>query len=355
MNTALSIADNWQKILSALPKDLDLTELARETKAIRRAKNLKDGESLLKLSLWYGPCGISLRAVSAMSCGSDVATLSDVGVLKRLSNAGEWLKSILDKMLSEVSSEIKSFNRNIVLVDATSVRSKLNPDQRYLIHTRYVPGYGFSNFELTGIREGEKLSRHIINQGDIIIADRCYGRGTGFDHVINANADFVLRVGWKSSPLRDENGEKIMLMDKVDGMSEGEVRDIDMHYKSTYGLKKIRIIIVRKPSSASNHERGRVERKAAKNNRELNPMSQSAAGYMFIATSLIRSDYDSKKIVDLYKARWQIELGFKRLKSIINIDKAPAKRHDLLMTWLYAHLVFALIVDKISREIGFFP
>ena len=54
----------------------------------------------------------------------------------------------------------------------------------------------------------------------------------------------------------------------------------------------------------------------------------------------------------LYRLRWQIELAIKRLKSILHIDRLPAKHPDLARTWLHAHLLLALLLDDITARIG---
>jgi hypothetical protein len=53
--------------------------------------------------------------------------------------------------------------------------------------------------------------------------------------------------------------------------------------------------------------------------------------------------------------RWQIELAFKRLKSILHIDRLPAKDPDLARAWIYAHLLLALLLDAAMAEPGAIP
>lgn len=52
----------------------------------------------------------------------------------------------------------------------------------------------------------------------------------------------------------------------------------------------------------------------------------------------------------LYRTRWQIELAFKRLKSLIRIDRLPARDPALVRTWLYSHLILALIIETLSSQ-----
>jgi IS4 transposase len=71
---------------------------------------------------------------------------------------------------------------------------------------------------------------------------------------------------------------------------------------------------------------------------------------MMIVTSLDPRVYPAEMVLALYRRRWQIEIAFKRLKSLIHIDRLPAKNKGLARTWLYAHLVFALLIDKLAQH-----
>lgn len=48
---------------------------------------------------------------------------------------------------------------------------------------------------------------------------------------------------------------------------------------------------------------------------------------------------------------WQIELAFKRLKSLLHIDKPPAYAENATRSWLYSHLIMALSCDDLSQEV----
>ena len=47
---------------------------------------------------------------------------------------------------------------------------------------------------------------------------------------------------------------------------------------------------------------------------------------------------------------WDIELAFKRLKSLLHIDRLPTHTDAASRSWLYAHLILALLCDDISQE-----
>ena len=63
----------------------------------------------------------------------------------------------------------------------------------------------------------------------------------------------------------------------------------------------------------------------------------------------------AERIVALYRNRWQIEIGFKRLKTLGGLDRLPASDPALAKTWMLAHLIAAVLTDEIAREIVGFP
>ena len=60
--TVSPVWDAWSELSTRVPADLDLDELARNTHAIQRGRGdgVRDGATLLQLSLARGPGGKSL-------------------------------------------------------------------------------------------------------------------------------------------------------------------------------------------------------------------------------------------------------------------------------------------------------
>ena len=82
----------------------------------------------------------------------------------------------------------------------------------------------------------------------------------------------------------------------------------------------------------------------------LDPRSLIAAEFMILATSLPKSGYSAKAVLAAYRLRWQIELAFKRLKSLLHIDQLPTRTERGSQSWLYAHLILALLCDDLSQD-----
>ena len=48
--------------------------------------------------------------------------------------------------------------------------------------------------------------------------------------------------------------------------------------------------------------------------------------------------------------RWQVEMAFKRMKSLMKMDRLPAQDPDLARAWLNAHLLSALLTEDIVNQ-----
>jgi IS4 transposase len=61
--------------------------------------------------------------------------------------------------------------------------------------------------------------------------------------------------------------------------------------------------------------------------------------------------YDEKvkksavEILETYRYRWQVEMYFKRLKSILGFGELPKKQVDSSLAWLNGKLMVALLVE----------
>lgn len=71
---------------------------------------------------------------------------------------------------------------------------------------------------------------------------------------------------------------------------------------------------------------------------------------MVLATALPAA-IPANEICAVNRLRWQIELAFKRLKSLIGIDRLPTRTEAGRLSWLYPHLILALLSDDICQEI----
>jgi IS4 transposase len=113
----------------------------------------------------------------------------------------------------------------------------------------------------------------------------------------------------------------------------------------------IRLVILPVPPEKAEIARKKVRRSGSKRQHKVDPCSTLAAGFMMLATSL-PAEIPASEICAVYRLRWQIELAFKRLKSLIRIDRIPTQTEAGSLSWLYPHLILALLTDDICQEIA---
>src|SRR3954466_2681780 len=82
----------------------------------------------------------------------------------------------------------------------------------------------------------------------------------------------------------------------------------------------------------------------------LDPRSLVAAEFMILGTSLPTEGYPAGEVLMVYRLRWQIELAFKRLKSLLRMDRIPTQTERASRSWLTAHLILALLCDDLGQD-----
>jgi IS4 transposase len=94
----------------------------------------------------------------------------------------------------------------------------------------------------------------------------------------------------------------------------------------------------------------------SRNQHQTDPRSYVAAEFLVLATSLPAEEFPAEEVLAVYRLRWQIELAFKRLKSLIKIDEIRTRTEAGTRCWLYANLIVALLADDCSQDLlGSFP
>ena len=91
----------------------------------------------------------------------------------------------------------------------------------------------------------------------------------------------------------------------------------------------------------------RIERRASKKQTTTKPETWEYAKYVTVFTT-DRSTL-AETILEWYRVRWQIELTFKRLKSLAQLGHLPKYDDQSSRAWLYGKLFVALLTQKLVR------
>jgi hypothetical protein len=189
-----------------------------------------------------------------------------------------------------------------------------------------------------------------------MIGDRNFCKRKGIAHVLDHQGQVLVRYHSLCLPLFNRKGQELSLLPHLRSLAADDIGDWDVWFKHplTGRLIKGRIVALRKSLEAAEKAKKEIHREAAKKQRKTRPETLEYAEYTIVFTSLSRHYFSAKEVLDLYRYRWQIELVFKRLKSIIGIGHLPKSNPANGTAWLYGKMILALLTELVRREAELF-
>lgn len=343
---------DWQSVIERLGGASGLEDSARGAKAFQRARVVGSAVDLLRLILAYCLGTGGLRSTAAWATSIGLADLSNVALLYRLRQCGDWLAVLVGQALAAAAPKA-SRGRLIRIIDATTV-PKAGPQARknnrlWRLHSAFdLPGERFGHFELTDERGGERLDRIAVVKGEIRIADRAYLQPDQMATVIEAGGDILVRAGWKNARWLDAGGEPVDLLAEFGKAAAAGLIDRAIFIGRKRGpALALRLVAVRKPAMAAEAARRKARREAQRGRHRILQGTLAAAEWVILVTSLDAEAFPTADVLHLYRLRWRIELGFKRLKSLVGLKPPPGADQRSARPWLLAHLLIILLLEPL--------
>jgi hypothetical protein len=349
------VNEDWLRVVARLGGAEALNATARATKAFVRPRAVGNAVDLLRLILAYCLGAKGLRATASWAAAVGLVDISNVAVLYRLRRCGDWLAALIGQALAAGAPKA-GHGRMIRIIDATTV-PKAGPAARkknelWRIHSAFdLPHERFGHFELTDQQGGETLDRIPVVEGEIRLADRAYLQPDRMAALLAGGADLVVRAGWKSAHWLDAEGGRFDLMAELRAASiRGLIdRPIWIRRKGAAALA-LRLVAVRKPASAAAAARRKARRDAQREQYQLSKQTLDAADWVILVTSLRPEEFTTTDVLALYRLRWRIELGFKRLKSLIGLKGPPGTDARSARPHVLAHLLMILLLEPLTDE-----
>jgi hypothetical protein len=345
-----STDEEWEKLLSCFPVDLQST--ARDAKAIQRLREIRSASDLLRLVLAYCLCDWSLRLVGAWANLKGIGELSDVAVLNRLRLARPWLGILLAEWLRSRRAEFATGRPvRLRLIDATGVSRPGSRGTDWRIHISYDAGkMCVDGAEVTDARGGETLVRHVMQPGDIGVADRGYAHRKGIGSIFAQGGLLVVRINWCNLPMRGPTGQAFDLIEWLRQLGDTQLAEHMVVVDTPQGSFQLRLIARRLPQQVADAARQHIHSEAKKKGRTPNANTLLAAGFVLIVSNLPTAEWNVNQILAIYRFRWQVEMLFKRLKGILHLDHLRAKDADLCQTYLLGKLLSMIALEKLTES-----
>jgi hypothetical protein len=345
---------DWNSIVARLGGAATLDALARETKAFLRPREIRNAVDLLRIVLAYclGDGGLRLTAAWASAIG--LVDISNVALLNRLRGCGDWLAILVGRLLAQAAPPA-SAGRIIRIIDGTAVpkagAAAKKDSELWRIHSAFdLPGERFGHFEVTDQEEGETFDRIPVIKGEIRIGDRAYLQPDRIGAVLDKGADVIVRAVWKAR-WRDADGDPIDLIAEL-RKATGGVVDRPIWLARHQGAPlALRLVAIKKPEEAAATARRKARREAQREGRQLSNQTLEAADWVILVTSLAAAQFTTADVLALYRLRWRIELGFKRLKSLIGLKGPPGLDERSARPYVLAHLLMILLLEPLVHAL----
>jgi len=351
MNKSYAIfEDDWSLLVRFLPEGW--REKAKELGALQRFRAFKDVDTLLRTLLMHVAEGISFRDTAVRATCWGCAAVSDVAVFKRLKAAGPWLRwmaeGVMREGIQDQSWEPLGEGLHVRLIDGTTVQQPGSKGISWRLHYSIeLPSLQCTEVHVTRPKVGESIRRFGVRPGDVFVGDRGFAHAAGIAHAVLRGGHVIVRLNLTNVPLRDEKGERFPLLERLRSLGKGEVGDWDAWVSYQGALIPGRICAV-KLSGAAQEKAVRKARKQNSKKGRVKPETLEAARYIFVFTTLDRS-IAGERIMECFRCRWQIELVFKRLKSLLGLGHLRKKDTESARAWIHAKLLLAFLIEAIKR------
>jgi len=351
-----ALPEEWEILRGWLPEDLNV--LARELKFFQRTRGLTDAELWLRLILMHVAGGLSLEQTALRARELGLADISGVALFKRLRKAEAWLRNLCQYLLAEQQRRLGKCHwpsqYRVRAIDATDVQEPGSTGTDWRIHYSIrLPELICDHYELTDNTGGEKLGRFEFQKDELILADRGYSHWAGAAKVLDRGAKLLLRLHAKTFPLQHIGGKAFGLLRCLRRLPKNRAGEWKVQFVYNHKVYRLRLCAIRKNRQAAERARRKTQRKAQASGALASPESLELADYILVLTSL-PPEFTASKVLQLYRCRWQIELAFKRLKSLLGAGHVPKSDDESARAWMQAKLLTALLLERLLLEAKIF-
>jgi hypothetical protein len=351
---AMLVAEDWNQTVRSLPMNLE--ESARQQKALRRRRGISSGADLLRIILAYAVMDWSLRLVGLWCLIQGLADVSDVALYRRLRHSSAWLGWMIGEFLQ--AHQVALARRDGVrlrLIDASVVSQPGNRGTDWRVHLSFDLGsLSVAGVTVTTGKGGESLARFPSQPGEIQVADAGYAYVSSLGETLQAGGDVVVRINWQNLPLwtaTDQRIDTILWLRQTFAEPTTGTAELPIWLKTPQGRVSLRLIAQRLSSEATQRARRKAREAAGKKGRTPTTDHLFACGFILLLTSLPPEPWPASSVLELFGFRWQVELVFKRLKSLLDFDGLRTQDPQLAQTYLLAKLLAALMVEHMMAAV----
>jgi Transposase DDE domain len=208
---------------------------------------------------------------------------------------------------------------------------------------------------ITDRHSAEGVHHFALRTGDVVVTDAGYPLGKSVQQGQAQGAYGVHRMSHHQVRLEREDGQKIDLKRMVKHQKYGTVCEYqvwvwDPKQTERFALRLVVSLLSRRQAMATRARK--QERIRHKKGSKANLAPAWWAGVMLLGTTLPKEQWSAQDVVKLYRARWQIELFFKRIKQGLRLHLLPIKLWERAQTYVHLSLIVWSLQEHEAQELS---
>jgi hypothetical protein len=302
--------------------------------------------------------GLSLEQTVIRAQELGWAGLSAMSLCRRLLQAQGWLADLTQYVLQEQRRELGCsdwpFPYRLRVIDATDISEPGSVGIDWRLHYSIgLPELVCDYYELTDARSAEKLGRFTFKAGELIMVDAGYNHRQGFGQVLEADAQVLGRWNPHGFPLEHRSGCAFTPLKHLRPLAVGQTAEWSVQFRYGRAVYPLRLCALRKSPLVAAQSRRRLRYNAQRRGKPLGTLALKLSAYVLVLTSAPAEVLSTKGVLDLYRGRWQVELVFKRFKSLLAGGLVPKSTDAAARAWMQAKMLLALLLERVLLKGGF--
>jgi Transposase DDE domain len=239
----------------------------------------------------------------------------------------------------------------VLAIDGTHLKQVGGSGDEWRLHSAYDLRAGrLSEVTVTDEHTAESLAHYRLQAGDVVVADNGYGYRRSVALLAQQHADGIFRITPSTFPLQDASGQAIAVQTWLSRAGEA-MRSLACWCCYQGQPYAVRLIALQLPQEAAEAARARKIKKARKDGRSVSEATLFFAGWLLLITTLPPGDWSAQEVLRLSRARWQIELFFKRLKQLVRLSLLRCVRLESVQASIRLLLVAWALHQDVADEL----
>ncbi|MBI5546891.1 MAG: transposase [Deltaproteobacteria bacterium] len=340
---------NWQSLKSTLPvgweeiaKKLGLGPSDSGPHNASQVRAETRVHTLLTMVAW----NLSLRMTSGLFASAGIHSVSHVGIHGWLKSSVAPFEAFLRLMVGAggVFAPERWAGYRVRAIDATTAQRPGATGTTARIHLALrLSDMQVDEVKVTNCKTGETFRNFRTSRGALDVADRGYANPPSIAAAVDQGGDVLVRWNFASLPLQMRGGgQQVDVHRATRKLTPGQRRELWVEACRTNGPSiPGRLIIERLPNDQAEKARQRVRADDG------GPLALQMAPFVMLFTTVPAARLTACQLLKLYRLRWQVELQFKRDKSVTGLDRLPNFRDDTIKAWLLAKLVLGQMARRL--------